>query len=120
MGHLPRLHAAWLIGILCLGCHAFAMQQKISSHTIQWRTTSQEQIFGFNVYRATVKGGPFTKLNATLIRSKQGQGTQQYSYEDANIDPTRDYYYFVESISLDGIRERFTSLIHKTAVAQSD
>jgi hypothetical protein len=44
-----------------------------------------------------------------------GAGTidvpQYYSYVDTAIDPYQNYYYYVESISFGGVRERFTPVI---------
>jgi hypothetical protein len=38
-----------------------------------------------------------------------------YQYVDSDIDPTRVYFYYVESISLKGVREKFTPVIRAPA-----
>jgi hypothetical protein len=38
-----------------------------------------------------------------------------YQYADTDIDPTKAYYYYVESISLKGVREKFTPVIKAPA-----
>ncbi|HMB51916.1 MAG TPA: hypothetical protein VKU40_01280 [Thermoanaerobaculia bacterium] len=78
-------------------------------NTIRWATATELENFGFDVYRGESEDGPFTRLTEQAI---QGAGTtdvpQRYRYVDDAIDPCRAYYYYVESISMAGVRERFT------------
>ena len=45
----------------------------------------------------------------------QGAGTidvpQDYQYVDADVEPDTEYYYYVEGISMTGVRERVTPTI---------
>ncbi len=79
---------------------------------IKWTTASEFNNFGFNVYRSTNKDGPFEKINKEPIK---GAGTTdvEHSYEfiDKNIEPETVYYYYIESISLEGKREKFSPVI---------
>jgi hypothetical protein len=81
-------------------------------NTVRWSTASEVDNFGYDVYRATSADGPFERLTRDPI---PGAGTtdlpQRYSYVDDSIDPHQAYYYYVESISLSGERERFTPVI---------
>lgn len=65
--------------------------------------------FGFDVFRGEREEGPFERLNAKPIA---GAGTSDeshaYVWVDETIDPTKEYFYYVESISIDGVREKFT------------
>jgi hypothetical protein len=82
------------------------------SNTLRWSTASEVDNFGFDVYRALSEEGPFERLTADPI---PGAGTidtpSQYVYVDEAIAPDTTYYYYVESISLQGIREQFTPII---------
>ena len=82
------------------------------ANTLKWSTASEVENFGYDVYRADKEDGPFTRINAKPI---PGAGTLDeprfYQYMDADIDPTKGYYYYVESISLKGVREKFTPVI---------
>ena len=55
--------------------------------------------------------GPFVKLNEAPL---PGAGTvdtpQSYKFVDETIEPDTVYYYFVESISMDGTREQLTPI----------
>lgn len=78
-------------------------------NTIRWSTASEVENFGYDVYRGEAEDGPFVRLTAQPI---PGAGTSdephKYSYVDKDIDPTKDYWYYVESVSYSGVRERFT------------
>ena len=80
-------------------------------NTIRWTTASEVENFGFDVYRSTSEDGPFERITPDPI---PGAGTtdepQSYVYVDDTIDPTVGYYYYLESISMQGVRERFSPI----------
>jgi hypothetical protein len=86
------------------------------SNTLRWSTASEVDNFGFDVYRAETEEGPFERMTEDPIA---GAGTtdlpSKYAFEDAAIDPETTYYYYVESISLQGVREQFTPIIRAPA-----
>jgi hypothetical protein len=79
------------------------------ANTPKWSTASEQENFGFDVYRGATEDGEFTRLTASPIL---GAGTSDephsYSFRDDTIDPCQDYWYYVESISSSGAREKFT------------
>ncbi len=91
------------------------------SNTVRWSTASEVDNFGYDVYRATVEEGPFERITTDPVA---GAGTtdvpQRYSYVDTAIDPHQTYYYYVESISFGGVRERFTPVIKAKAKLPPD
>jgi hypothetical protein len=86
------------------------------ANTLKWSTASEVENFGYDVYRADKEDGPWVRINAKPI---PGAGTldepSYYQYVDTDIDPTRPYFYYVESISLKGMREKFTPVIKAPA-----
>lgn len=78
-------------------------------NVIRWKTASEIDNFGYDVFRGPSAEGPFERVNTSPI---PGHGTtdvpQQYEFTDSSIAPNTAYYYYVESISLQGVRERFT------------
>jgi len=64
------------------------------SATFTW-TTSAPSIAGYNVYQATVSGGPFTKLTSSLYTLT--------SYTDATVKAGQTYYYAVTAVDSDNI-----------------
>jgi hypothetical protein len=93
-----------------LGAEEIASEGRI---TLRWRTASEQDNLGFNVYRSDTTEGPWTKLNSDLI---PGQGTtskvHQYEFVDQPVERFRSYYYYLESISTAGIAERYSGTIH--------
>lgn len=84
---------------------------KTYKNKIKWATATEMDNFGYDVYRSRSEDGPFERLNPDVI---EGAGTTdeptRYEYVDDTIDPRRTYYYYVESISMAGVRERFTPI----------
>ena len=85
-------------------------------NTLRWKTSSEVENYGFEVFRATSEDGPWTLLTENPI---PGAGTSDeprvYVYYDETISPGQDYYYHVESLSFAGVREKFTPVIHAPA-----
>ena len=86
------------------------------SNTIKWSTASEVENFGYDVFRGDKEEGPFARLNTRTIA---GAGTvdepRAYQYVDATIEVGKAYWYYVESISLAGVREKFTPVFQSKA-----
>jgi fibronectin type 3 domain-containing protein len=52
-------------------------------------------VAGYNVYRSTVKGRDYVKINATLVRNR-------LSYKDEEVDSGKTYYYVTRSVDAKG------------------
>ena len=79
------------------------------SNTVEWSTASESDNFGFDVYRGESPDGPFTKLTPTPVPGGGNTDeTRRYTFTDDTVRPDVQYYYYVESISLSGVREKFT------------
>lgn len=70
---------------------------------IRWRTESQEECYGFNIYRSSTPGGPWMKVNRSII---PGEGSTNiptdYCYEDNSVERGKTYYYHIEEVSTQG------------------
>ena len=101
----------WLLVLALSAGAAWAADPEPLSNTIRWATASEINNFGYDVYRGASEEGPFERLTADPV---PGAGTtdepQRYEYVDDTIAPDTSYYYYVESIALDGTRERFTPI----------
>lgn len=86
------------------------------SNTAQWTTASEDENFGYDVYRAEAEKGPFARLTKQpVLGNGTTAETHKYQYVDADIDPCKEYWYYVESITNDGQREKFTDVFHAPA-----
>ncbi|MEM7583197.1 MAG: hypothetical protein AAF560_07440 [Acidobacteriota bacterium] len=98
-----------------------ADEPEVYKNRIKWTTASEVDNFGYDVYRSESEDGPFEVLNSEVI---EGAGTvdepTSYEYVDDTIDPHKAYHYYVESISMDGVRERFTPIIRAAPKVSPD
>ncbi|MFN7973532.1 MAG: hypothetical protein U0166_14475 [Acidobacteriota bacterium] len=83
-------------------------------NTLKWTTASEVNNYGYDIYRGESEGGPFQKMTVEPIA---GAGTtdtvSSYEWVDQTADPRKAYWYYVESITLQGQRERFTPIVRK-------
>jgi len=113
---MTKLLVAFLVGV-CL-VFEFALPVKAQQeprapgtlrNVVRWSTASEVDNFGFDVYRAEHEKGPFERITQQPV---PGAGTSdepaRYEYADESIKPDTQYYYYVESISMSGMREKFT------------
>jgi hypothetical protein len=84
-------------------------------NTLRWKTNDVSN-FGYDIYRADSESGPFVKITAAPVPGTLKPGkVQTFEYEDDAIDPAREYWYYVESISLTGQRLKFTPTLKAPA-----
>lgn len=92
---------------------------EVLSNTLKWSTASEVENFGFDIYRSTSEDGPFEKMTQEPI---PGAGTidepQSYVWKDTSIKADVAYFYYIESISYAGVRERFSPIIKAPAKHQ--
>jgi len=84
-------------------------------NTLRWKTNDVSN-FGYDIYRADTEDGPFVKITSVPVPGTLKPGkVQTFEYEDDAIDPGRDYWYYVESITLMGERLKFTPTLKAPA-----
>ncbi len=80
---------------------------------VNWATASEVDIFGYDIYRGESPDGPFERVTTEPVPAA---GTtdepQKYTWIDPTNDPTKDYYYYVENISMSNQREHLTGIGH--------
>jgi hypothetical protein len=88
-----------------VGLAAFRANPEAGSVRLTWLTLSEKDNLGFNVDRAPLEAGPFTRVNQDLI---PGAGTtstpHRYCYLDETVEPGAAYWYRLEDVSLSGER----------------
>jgi len=61
--------------------------------TMTW-TASTSTVVGYNVYRGTTSGGPYVKINSSLITT--------LTYTDTTVQSGTTYYYVATSVDSSG------------------
>ncbi len=91
-------------------------KEEAPKNTLKWTTATEVENFGFDIFRSEDEEGPFEKMTDDPL---PGAGTtdepQSYLWEDFDIEKGKDYYYYIESISMAGVRERFSPIIKAPA-----
>lgn len=86
------------------------------ANTARWSTASEQNSFSFDVFRGDTEKGEFTKITKMpLMGAGTTDETHKYEYRDDTIDPCKDYWYYVESTSTKGEKEKFTPVFHAPA-----
>jgi len=86
------------------------------ANTARWSTASEQNSFSFDVFRSDTEKGEFTKITKMpLMGAGTTDETHKYEYRDDTIDPCKDYWYYVESTSTKGEKEKFTPVFHAPA-----
>jgi hypothetical protein len=70
------------------------------SATLSW-TASTSVVIGYNVYRSTASGGPFTKLTASVISAT--------SYSDISVQAGQIYYYVATAVDSSNVESVFSN-----------
>ena len=122
-GHHPSPAIARALIALILGSLAFlgcatgpaTLATKAPSTTmpgpivLSWTTAGEHQTYGYFVYRGRSVDGPFERVHQDIIPAA---GTtdlaQRYTYVDDDAAIGVQYFYFVESVSLQGTNKRLT------------
>jgi hypothetical protein len=79
------------------------------SNKVKWVTASEVNNFGFDVFRGDSEDGPFVKINEiTVPGAGNSDIPNKYQFVDETIETGKVYWYYVESISMSGQREKFT------------
>jgi hypothetical protein len=71
--------------------------------TLKWRTESEINNLGFNVYRSAQKDGSYVKVNATLIKGAGTDATpHEYQFVDESVVLGATYCYYLEDVDFSG------------------
>jgi hypothetical protein len=75
------------------------------SVTLNW-VASTSVVAGYNGYRSTVSGGPYTKLNSTLVTTTQDT--------DSTVQSGLTYFYVVTSVDSSNVESTFSNEVSAT------
>lgn len=79
------------------------------SVTLSWAASTSSNVVGYNVYRGTTSGGPYTKINSSLVSA--------LNYTDSSVQGGTTYYYVVTAVDNTGMESSYSNIA--TAVVPS-
>ncbi|MBN1661672.1 MAG: Ig-like domain-containing protein [Anaerolineae bacterium] len=88
----------WVEASLDVEVESFAAALIGHATQVQWRTTREVAVSGFNLYHRTDTSSSWTRLNETPIASR-GQDGGEYEWVHAEINPAAEHFYLLEAAS---------------------
>ncbi|MBO9662357.1 hypothetical protein [Dokdonella sp.] len=80
-----------------------------SGPLLKWATKDGADVYGFQIFRAKEKSGPFSLMNEKLIKAiRQPNGSSYYQWRDATAESGRKYWYYVGIVRTDGSKQQLT------------
>lgn len=73
---------------------------------LRWETGSEVGNIGFYVYRSETADGQFEKISKLIDGAGNSPIGSTYEYLDKNIEPNKTYFYYLEDIDVQGIRDK--------------
>lgn len=88
---------------------------------IRWATESELDNAGFNILRSENREEGFTVINLTGIIPGQGTSSERHDYQwvDTTAAPNVVYYYRIEDVSFEGIRQTLATVRLKGDISTS-
>jgi subtilisin family serine protease len=79
--------------VSAIGATAVQAQGSYGRVDLSWQPSTLPTLAGYNVYRSTTSGGPYTRLNSALLTGA--------AYADLNVTNGVPYYYVVKLLTTD-------------------
>ena len=80
-----------------------AQSSAVGSHevTLNWNPSISPGVQGYNVYRGSISGGPYAKVNSSVVTVT--------TYRDSTVQPGQTYFYVVTSIDLSDVESLYSN-----------
>lgn len=86
---------------------SFAAISTDSGVMLQWRTESEVDNLGWNIYRSEKKDGEFVKINDKLVPGAGNSAMpNSYQFADKTVVKGGQYYYYLEDVDIAGTRNK--------------
>ena len=82
--------------------------------TLSWQARQEEGVYGYLVYRSDRREGPFIRINRDIIHARGVEvEIAGYRFVDTDVGVGRTYYYYLDTISTSGRKQRFSGVVSK-------
>ena len=89
---------------------SFAASREPAGVVLRWRTSFEENLVGFYIYRAPAAGGDMSKLISDLITSNNDPAGASYTFVDRTVDDT-GWQYWLQAVDVNGERQQFGPIL---------
>lgn len=90
--------------------------------TVRWQARQEARAYGYLVYRAKQRSGPYQRINDSIVQvlvPASGVAQSSYSYTDRDVEPGQTYFYYLDLVTHDGRKERFSGVLSRTVAADA-
>jgi hypothetical protein len=98
----PTSQNAAVNGANISGMNFAATPQSVHSIALSWNA-STSTVSGYNVYRSTLSGGSYLRINSSLVAG--------LSYTDSTVQNTTTYYYVTTAVDNTGIESVYSNQV---------
>lgn len=108
---------------LVVMCCLVSTMAAAASNTLSWTVKDEKEVFGYIVYRADRREGPYLRASEKIIRnpkvrmSPPSTSPATYLFEDKAVQDGRTYYYFIDVISTGGKKQRLSGVVARTVAS---
>lgn len=87
---------------------------------LQWTARNEEGVYGYLVYRSQRREGPYRRVNPDIIRARHvtPTATSSYRFVDVKVESGRTYYYYLDTVSDGGFKQRLSGVITKEVAGE--
>lgn len=87
---------------------------------LQWTARNEEGVYGYLVYRSQRREGPYRRVNPDIIHARHDTppATSSYRFVDVKVEPGRTYYYYLDTVSDGGLKQRLSGVITKEVAGE--
>ena len=88
---------------LAVELSSFTASVSTNGVTLHWRTESEMNNLGFNVYRSEQRNGEYVKVNSARIKGAGTDATpHNYQFVDETVEDGKTYYYYLQDVDFNG------------------
>jgi hypothetical protein len=98
-----------------------AIQNSENLAELKWTTESESNLLGYNLFRSTQNNLNNSQLITSEVIVAQNSTTQQeYRFVDSEVEDNTTYYYWLQSIEIDGVITMFGSIEVNIEIVEDD
>ena len=99
----PSVQSFSINGSDVSGINFTASQQAAHSVQLNWQASVSPNVVGYNIYRGTMDGGPYNRVNAMLVTP--------LSFLDSSVAGSTTYYYVSTAVNSAGVESDYSNQV---------